>query len=100
MYYQKTITAIRQRIEKEKPGTRPRFREFLDSGPAPLSYLLWMCFQIEVMDTSSDESALKAGRWIGWILAHIEIHGLWDNTKSRRLVRSDHKKGFDKPHQK
>ncbi len=100
MYYPKTITAIRVRIEKEKPGTKPRFRELKEGGLAPLSYLLWMCKQVEEMDTSSIESAIKAGRWLGWILAHMEIHGLWDNAKSRRLVRSDHKKGFDKPHQK
>lgn len=31
----------------------------------------------------------KAGWWIGWILAHMELHGFWDNERSRELIRKD-----------
>lgn len=47
-------------------------------------YLIWM---INQMQTFTD--ALKAARWIGWILAHAELQGFMDNETSRNLIRSD-----------
>jgi hypothetical protein len=64
---------------------------------APLSYLLWMCNEVEKVDTVSDDQAEKAARWIGWMIAHAELNGLWNNERSRELVRSDRRLGLDKP---
>lgn len=100
MYYPKTVGQIRRRIEREYPGTKARYKDLRKDEIVPPSHLLWMCREIENMNTVSIDSAVKAGRWLGWILAHMESRGLWDNRTSRRLVRSDHKKAFDKPHQK
>jgi hypothetical protein len=58
-----------------------------------------MCNEVEKMDISSVDEAVKAGRWMGWIFAHIEMAGLWNNKRTRDLVRNDRKLGFDKPHQ-
>lgn len=98
MYYYHTIQAIRTKIEEKESGTKPGFSELKPGSVAPLSYLLWMCDQIEIMETWSIENSCKAARWIGWILAHVEIHGIWDNNESRELVRYDCSQDLDQPH--
>ena len=99
MYYANTIRAIKEIIEKVNPGTIAITSKLGDGDKVPISHLLWMCNEVEKMDISSVDEAVKAGRWMGWIFAHIEMAGLWNNKRTRDLVRNDRKLGFDKPHQ-
>ncbi len=98
MYYPVTIAAIRGAIKQEAPTTVSQCTKLAKKTIAPLSYLLWMCDEVERMDYSSPDAAFKAARWIGWVLAHAELRGLLDNNRSRDLVREDKQKGFDAPH--
>ena len=102
MYYQGTIRAIREAIREKHPSMEALFVDLsrLDEPHVPFAYLLWMCDEIEKMDITSIDQAIKAGRWIGWISAHVESKGLWKNDKTRDLVREDKENGFDKPRQK
>ena len=102
MYYQKTITEVRRIIEEVSPGIKPKFIDLSSWGASPVtsSYILWMCDQVEEMDTSSIKHAVKAGRWIGYILSQMETRGYWSNSQSRALTREDHLSGLDLPHQK
>lgn len=43
------------------------------------------------------DHALKAGRWIGWMLHTLEEYTLWKNEDSRRVVRQDAEAGNDRP---
>lgn len=99
MYYNVTIAAIRETIERTFPGTKAIFWDVSDNEVIMPSYLLWMCEQIEGMDPTSMEEAVKAARWIGWVLAHVELLGIWNNKKSRQVVREDHKFHHDRPRQ-
>ncbi len=94
MYYEKTIQEIRLKTS----GVKAEFCEIKKGEVAPISYLLWMCDEVQKMDTASFDAALKAARWMGWVFAHLELHGIWDNNTTRDLVREDRKLGFDKPH--
>ena len=98
LYYYHTIQAIRKKIEEKEPGTKPEFSELKPGSVAPLSYILWMCDQIEIMETWLIENSCKSGRWIGWVLAHIEMYSIWDNNESRELVRYDCSLDLDQPH--
>lgn len=100
MYYQGTIAALRAAIEEAQPGTLATYSDLVLGQVAPFSYLLWMCDEVEKMDTTSVDESAKAGRWMGWVFAHAELGGIWDNARTRDLVREDRKNGFDKPHQK
>lgn len=93
MYYPETISRVRKAIPCDGQFIKP-----VSGKPAAPAYLVWMCDEIEKMSTSSEEDALKAGRWIGWILAHMELQGFWENDRSRDYVRIDKANGFDKPH--
>ena len=99
MYYQKTIEIVRQTIQEVAPGTRSEQGLALDPKDVPFSYLLWTCDKVSEMNTNSLDDALKASRWIGWILARAEVKGLWNNEISRDIVRNDVYHGFDRPHQ-
>jgi hypothetical protein len=99
MYYAGTISALRETIASKHPEVRATFSEIESGSDVPLSYLLWMCDQVLKMDTSSVDEAVKAGRWIGWVFAHVESAGIWDNRTTRNLVRADRQLGLDKPHQ-
>lgn len=98
MFYKRSVSGIREAIEEVQPGTKAEESILVTGKPAPLEYLLWMCDQLEKMDTTSPDDAAKAGRWIGWIYANAEIQGLWDQCTTRSLAREDKQKGFDKPH--
>ena len=63
-------------------------------------YLAWMCDQIERFETDSLDNALKASRWIGWIMAMMEETFGWSNDHSRQCARQDVKLSFDKPHKR
>ncbi|MFZ2620913.1 MAG: hypothetical protein WAX85_02670 [Minisyncoccia bacterium] len=98
MYYSVTVIAIRRAIEARAPGTKAEYSELQMGKPIPLSYLLWMLDQIQKMSTKSIDDAVRASRWMGWIFAHLEMAGFWENTETRSFVREDRKQGFDKPH--
>lgn len=83
MYYAHTIAEVRKAL---KP-----------SDAVFSSHLRWMCDQIEKMDQDSVSEAVKAGRWIGWVLAHVEMMQLWHNNQSRNLIRIDRQAGRDVP---
>lgn len=99
MYYQGTIAALRVAIEEKSPGTRAEYSDLVPGDLAPLSYLLWMCDEVQKMSVTSTDESVKAGRWMGWVFAHAELFGIWDNTRTRDLVREDRRNGYDKPHQ-
>jgi hypothetical protein len=99
MYYQGTITALRASIKEARPGVCAEYSELVPNEIAPLPYLLWMCDEVEKMDTCSIDDSVKAGRWMGWVFAHAELAGIWDNAKTRDVVRDDRRNGYDKPHQ-
>jgi hypothetical protein len=100
MYYKGSIEVIRNTIEKAAPGTEAVFVEpdTFNGELAPLSYLLWMCDELQSWDTASVDMAVRAGRWMGWIGAHLELHGLITNEETQNMIREDRKNGFDKPH--
>jgi len=98
MYYQLTIDRIRKAVELRRPGTVPAFKELKDHEQPSLAYLLWMCGEVEKMNINSWDEALKAGRWMGWVFAHIEFLGIWTNKDTREAVREDHRLHLDKPH--
>jgi hypothetical protein len=98
MYYQQTIAAIREGVEKLAPGTTPTWQHVEPGQIVEPGYLLWMCEGIQMMDTTSLPDAFKAARWIGWTLSHAELLSLWNNDRSRDLIRSDRSSGLDKPH--
>lgn len=99
MYYKGTIAALRAAIQEIQPGTQAEYLDLVPGNVVPLSYLLWMCEEVQKMDISSVDESAKAGRWMGWVFAHVELAGVWDNTKTRDLVRDDRRNGYDKPHQ-
>jgi hypothetical protein len=98
MYYLGTIRALRVAVEEVEPGVTAKYTDVVPGEVAPLSYLLWMCDEVQKMDVTSIDDAVKAGRWVGWVFAHAELAGLWTNTQTRDHVREDRKNGFDKPH--
>lgn len=98
MFYEATIKAVEMLVQELEPGVLAQELDIPKSGPVPLPYLLWMAEEVKNMDTSSLELAVKAGRWIGWILREIEVQGFWDNNHSRDLTREDKVNGLDRPH--
>ncbi|MDD5547506.1 MAG: hypothetical protein PHN74_01205 [Candidatus Pacebacteria bacterium] len=83
-YYPNVIGFISVRLKKKFPKAKPN--ESQENMPA---YLLWMMKEMQKFDDS-----VKAGRWIGWIMAHAEVLGIMTNKQSRRLARMDCKRGF------
>jgi hypothetical protein len=53
-------------------------------------YILWMLDEIDKM-----RNPLKAGRWIGWVLAYMEMMGFVTNDESRTMIRVDREAGAD-----
>ena len=95
-YYPTTVMEIRIAIQRKYPVAQPD-ENGLASNDVP-SYILWMINKIGEMDAFSYAGALKAARWLGWVLRVVESDlNLWDNTKSRELVRSDVLADRDKP---
>ena len=101
MYYQGTIEAVEAEIKNQFPDSVAEYHD-LESGellkPVLPSYLLWMCEEVRQMDISSLDDATKAARWLGWINAQVEFHGLWHNNCTRDLVRADKQAGLHLPH--
>ena len=83
-YYPNTIKYISEKLREKFPDVKPK--ENLENIPA---HLFWMMEKMQTFDDSA-----KAGRWIGWIMAHAEILGIMDNEKSRELIKKDLLDGF------
>jgi len=98
MYYPVTLDNLKRVIYDVFLDVHPEFSELHEQKVASPSYLLWMIQEVQDMDISSIDSALKAARWIGWIIAHTEMLVGFSNTESRDWVREDKTNGFDKPH--
>lgn len=98
MYYQTSIREIRLTIEKISPSTQPCEATLVKGILPPLSHFLWMCNEVEKMDTTSIDLAVKAGRWMGWVFAYLEMHGILSNAEVRDMVRLDRENKKDKPH--
>lgn len=85
-YYPYTIKFIEGKLKNKFPKVKPK--EDLNNIPANL---LWMMKKMQ-----SFNDPLKAGRWIGWIVAHAEMLGIMNNRQSRKLINKDLKDGFIK----
>jgi hypothetical protein len=92
-YYRITCAAIRGHIRKLNPEARPA--EDPKARPT-LPHMLWMLDQLEHFPNSVHD-AVKAGRWIGWVLDAAERMEWWGNTVSRSLIREDRTEGNDVP---
>lgn len=79
-YYPNTIAAVRKILQDNFSGLKSE--KGLDNLPA---HLLWMLEKIEGM--ANDPA--KAGRWMGYILARMEVFGFFTNEESRNLIRED-----------
>lgn len=97
MYYAGSVRVIRERILGLHPTCKAKETELRAGEEAPFTHILWMCDEIEKMNTDTLDGALKASRWIGWIFAHMEFKRLWDNNRSRDLIQEDEKLNFDLP---
>jgi hypothetical protein len=88
MFYRHTIYAVRLAF----PGVVAKVHPEAKGAP----HLMWMCNQIEYFDQTGPH-ALKAARWIGWMLKFVEdIESLgWTNSISRDLIRRDVEEGND-----
>lgn len=90
-YYTETLAAFVRKL-----GSVPRVQNL--HGKPTLEHLAWMVEHIASLEVTSIEDAVKAGRWIGWmLLAAEEVHGFWDNAYSRELTRMDVAKGHHLP---
>jgi hypothetical protein len=102
MYYQGSVEAVIAAYQKAFPHVEPKFIDLDEidlTKPVDPSYVLWMCQKIKHEKPNSYESAVKMGRWIGWIFREVELRGLWPNSYSRDLSRADKQAGRDLPHQ-
>ena len=79
-YYPNTIEAVINIIKKNFPKAKPK-QGIIDLS----SHLLWMLEEIKKMNNTSG----KAGRWIGYVLAYLEMMELLTNQESRNLIRED-----------
>ena len=87
MFYEETISAIRIALRKRFLSATP-FESLSPEYSA--SNILWMAERVEHMDRSSLSDAVRAARWIGWMLHVCETDlYLWDNALSRDLIRKD-----------
>lgn len=93
-YYKHTSKAIKEAILKSFPDAKPDQKGIERNKQG---YILWMLTEIEQMDTTSKASGRKAARWIGWICKTVEDDlKLWDNKRSRELIRQDVSEKSDK----
>lgn len=94
MYYSHTTEALLTEIKNRFPDATPQ--EALNEESIE-NYLMWMTIEIQRIPKDID-GALKAARWLGWILRAAETDlKLWDNARSRELVRKDREAGNDRP---
>ena len=113
-YYPKTIAELRERIiafasqgpiepcDGGNPPIAPedviillslRSRQSHDAREAKqrmFGHILWMLDQVEAMPAGK---SAKAGRWMGWVFAHLEMLGVITNDDARRLAKADNDEG-------
>jgi hypothetical protein len=85
-YYPYSLRTVEEALRSKFPETEPD-PEAIDSDPA--AYILWMIQHTREMKTTSVKEAVKAGRWIGYIFRWVEELGLWNNTRTREIIRID-----------
>jgi hypothetical protein len=90
MYYANTLAEFTKKL-----GVTERIEN--PAGVPTKEHIAWMVEQIASFDTRSIEDAIKAGRWIGWMLCAAEMHGFWSNRRSRELIRMDREAGLHRP---
>lgn len=86
-YYRNTLDVVDSAIKGAKPEIQPD-EKGLENGNIE-GYALWMTSQIRAMNCGDIEVAMKAARWIGYVLRIVEERGYWGNERSRELLRSD-----------
>lgn len=74
------------RIDREKLVRSKRTQKRV------LEHILWM---LDLVGEMGKEKSGKAGRWMGWIFAHLEIMGLITNADSRDMARIDARNSND-----
>lgn len=91
MYYLITTSAVTTSIHQVYPkGSFTVARENLDSGREPtIGHICWMCGEIQRFDTADIDAALKAARWVGWVLRWMESQNFWSNATSKELIKAD-----------
>lgn len=91
MFYRHTIDEIKTVLKEAG------YKAVKSSSAKPTpEHVLWMCEELTQLDAAPRNNATKAGRWIGWMLAVMELHfcHVWTNEKSRQLIRQDVQAGF------
>lgn len=89
-YYVNTLASLTMILERNTAAKHPQAKP-------TLSHMAWMVKEITTFDRHSMADALKAARWIGWLLCAAEMHGFWDNNRSRALIRMDKEAHTDLP---
>jgi hypothetical protein len=90
------LGAVETELRARFPDAQPDGDAIDTNAPA---YLLWMVEQVRGMDTRSVKEAVRAGRWMGYIFRWVEEIGLWDNARTREIVRADVRQAdYDLPH--
>lgn len=84
-YYPNLIGFIKPRLKKKFPEAKPERNQGNIHG-----HLLWMMDEMQAFDPSS---VAKRGRWIGWIIAHVEMLGIIESVQSRKLAEEDSHSG-------
>lgn len=84
MLYLYTLVEASKSIRQKYPNIVPDPKAFVSGQVAPAAYLLWM-----INETGKMTNPEVASRSIGWILAHMELNGFWDDNTSRNLLRKD-----------
>jgi hypothetical protein len=94
-FYPQTIAAVKSEIQKGFGAVEVNERG-LEANDLP-GYLLWMIREVERWSRETPsaelatEAAVKAASWMGYVLRGMEELGLWDNARSRELIRADKK---------
>ena len=83
-YYPNSIKFIKKKLKNKFPKVKPKRGQ-----KNIMAHLLWMADEMQGFNDSA-----KAGRWMGWIIAHAEILGVITNSQSRELAKKDSAEGF------
>ena len=87
--YESTCTVLRAILKSHYPTHPPTPELRRLGGCANPGYLLWMMDQLQTFPDVG-----KRARWMGWVLAHVEmLKGDVSNEVSRNLIREDVKAG-------
>lgn len=89
-YYSITLAELTKKLGQTERIKNPM-------GKPTREHLAWMVGEVAALSRTSLDDALKAGRWIGWMLLAAEIMGFWNNDMSRNLILKDREAGNDKP---